>query len=74
MLIIAFSSNYLSLLLEKISKESKFCFLMGDFNINLPMFKLTFQSCIRKNLGWKVTCFRITWRATMIEPDGQKIL
>ena len=30
-----FNSNYLNNLLEKISKEQKFVFLLGDFNINL---------------------------------------
>ena len=30
-----FNSNYLNSLLEKISKEQKFVFLLGDFNINL---------------------------------------
>ena len=30
-----FSSNYLNSLLEKISKEQKSVFLLGDFNINL---------------------------------------
>ena len=30
-----FSSKYLTPLLEKLNREDKFCFLMGDFNINL---------------------------------------
>ena len=30
-----FNSNYLNNLLEKISKEQKSVFLLGDFNINL---------------------------------------
>ena len=30
-----FNSNYLNSLLEKISKEQKSVFLLGDFNINL---------------------------------------
>ena len=30
-----FNSNYLNNLLQKISKEQKFVFLLGDFNINL---------------------------------------
>ena len=30
-----FSSKYLTTLLEKLNREDKFCFLMGDFNINL---------------------------------------
>ena len=30
-----FNSNYLNKLLEKVSKEQKFVFLLGDFNINL---------------------------------------
>ena len=30
-----FNSNYLNSLLEKISKEQKFVFLLGDFNNNL---------------------------------------
>ena len=30
-----FNSNYVNSLLEKISKEQKSVFLLGDFNINL---------------------------------------
>ena len=30
-----FNSKYLTPLLEKLNREDKFCFLMGDFNINL---------------------------------------
>ena len=30
-----FNCNYLSKLLENISKEQKFVFLLGDFNVNL---------------------------------------
>ena len=30
-----FNSNYLNKLLEKISKEQKSVFLLGDFNVNL---------------------------------------
>ena len=30
-----FNSKYLTLLLEKLNREHKFCFLNGDFNINL---------------------------------------
>ena len=30
-----FNSNYLNNLLEKVSKEQKSVFLLGDFNINL---------------------------------------
>ena len=30
-----FNSKYLTLLLEKLNREDTFCFLMGDFNINL---------------------------------------
>ena len=30
-----FNSNYLNNLLEKVSKEQKSAFLLGDFNINL---------------------------------------
>ena len=30
-----FNSKYLTLLLEKLNREDKFCFLMGDFNITL---------------------------------------
>ena len=33
--LIDFNSNYLNNLLEKISKEQKSIFLLGDFNINL---------------------------------------
>ena len=29
-----FNSKYLTPLLEKLNREDKFCFLMGDFNIN----------------------------------------
>ena len=30
-----FNSKYLTPLLQKLIREDKFCFLMGDFNINL---------------------------------------
>ena len=30
-----FNSKYLTPLLEKLNREDKFCFLMGDLNINL---------------------------------------
>ena len=30
-----FNCNYLNKLLENISKEQKFIFLLGDFNVNL---------------------------------------
>ena len=30
-----FNSKYLTPLLEKLNREDKFCFLTGDFNINL---------------------------------------
>ena len=33
--LIDFNSNYLNNLLEKVSKEQKSVFLLGDFNINL---------------------------------------
>ena len=33
--IVDFNSKYLTPLLEKLNREDKFCFLMGDFNINL---------------------------------------
>ena len=35
MLIVDFNSKYLILLLQKLYRDGKFCFLMGDFNINL---------------------------------------
>ena len=33
--IVDLNLKYLTLLLEKLNREHKFCFLMGDFNINL---------------------------------------
>ena len=35
-----FNSNYLNNLLEKVSKEQKSVFLLGDFNINLLNYNL----------------------------------
>ena len=35
MQILDFNSRYLTPLLEKLDQEDKFCFLMGDFKINL---------------------------------------
>ena len=36
--LIDFNSNYLNNLLEKVSKEQKSFFLLGDFNINLLIY------------------------------------
>ena len=47
-----FDSTYLTPLLEKLNKEDKLCFLMGDFNIDL----MKMDSIFDKSQFYKTTC------------------
>ena len=47
-----FDSTYLTPLLEKLNKEDKLCFLMGDFNIDL----MKMDSMFDKSQFYKTTC------------------
>ena len=62
MLIADFNSKYLTPLLEKQNREDKFCFLMGDFNINL--LKLRVNMTVRNSLIRYVHIFYATCSAT----------
>ena len=47
-----FDSTYLTPLLEKLNKEDKLCFLVGDFNIDL----MKMDSMFDKSQFYKTTC------------------
>ena len=63
-----FNSKYLTPLLEKLNREDKFCFLMGDFNINLMKINSESDSSQFYNTIWFIflyaTCSSTYTRVT----------
>ena len=54
-----FNSNYLTNLLEKISKEQKSVFLLGHFNINCNVHNPTYKFLLHQTLFCLTSCSQL---------------